>query len=197
MKRYLSALFILIFFAACRNQASVDQGLVQDSLNPEDSSISSFSNKVNADSLDLDDSAGDLDSAQMANEFQTYYLVIIAEGNNYDSLLQVTHGVAKGLNIKVDLMNRIYKPGKGIVLNEDDEDEMYRGEYYPRRSAGNFVSIEMKKAFIENESDPMKMLVISNIFEKASQADSMLKIVRIIFPSAKTVKAELFTGCMH
>jgi hypothetical protein len=191
MKRYFPALFILVFFAGCRNQASVDQGEVKDSI------VSSASNQVNADSLDLDDSGGDQDSTQIANEFQTYYLVTIAEGNNYDSLLQIAQEAGQVLNLKVDLMNRIYKSGKGIVLKEDDEDEIYRGEYYPRRSAGDFVSIEMKNAFIENENDPMRMLVISNIFEKISQADSVQKIAGIKFPFARTVKAELFTGCMH
>jgi hypothetical protein len=196
MKRYFPTLFMLIFFAACRNQTSVDQSQVQDTLSTKDS-VSTAQVSVKADSLDLDDSAGDLDSANMANEYQTFYLVTIAEGDNYDSLLEVAQSAAKSLHLKVDLMNRRYDPEKGIVVNDDDEDEMYRGAYYPRRSPGNFVSIEMKYAFIDNEKNHMRMLVISNIFENASQADSVLNIAKADFPSARAVKADLFMGCMH
>jgi hypothetical protein len=197
MKRYFPALFMLIFFAACRNQTATDQSQLQDSLATKDSADSTADVSVKADSFDLDDSAGDLDSANMVNEYQTFYLVTIAEGNNYDTLLKVAHSAAKSLHLKVDLMNRSYNPEKGIVVNDDDEDEIYRGEYYPRRSSGNFVSIEMKDAFIDNEKDHMRMLIISNIFENASQADSVLNIAKAEFPSARAVKAELFMGCMH
>jgi hypothetical protein len=197
MKRYFSCLFMLIFFAACRNQTASDQSQLKDSVGTKDSAVSAADVSVNADSFDLDDSAGDLDSTNMASEYQTFYLVTITEGNNYDSLLKVAQSAAKSLNLKVDLMNRRYDPEKGIVVNDDDEDEMYRGEYYPRRSSGNFVSIEMKDAFIENEKNHMRMLVISNIFGNASQADSVLSIAKSDFPSARAVKADLFMGCMH
>jgi hypothetical protein len=197
MKRYLAALFMLTFFVACRNQTATDQSQLQDSLGSKDSAVATADVSAKADSFDLDDSAGDLDSSNMANEYQTFYLVTIAEGNNYDSLLKVAQSAAKSLHLKVDLMNRSYHPEKGIVVNDDDEDEIYRGEYYPRRSSGNFVSIEMKDAFMDNEKDPMRMLIISNIFENASQADSVLNIAKADFPSARAVKAELFMGCMH
>jgi hypothetical protein len=103
----------------------------------------------------------------------------------------------KKLNLKYDQMNRIYKSGKGVVLKDNDEDEMYRGKYFPRRFAGNFVSIEMKNAFIEKETQPMRMLIISNIFEKTSQADGVLQIAKNKFPTVRLVETKLFTGCMH
>jgi hypothetical protein len=194
MKRYFSSLFLLLFFVGCKNENSGNQSQAKDSVRI----VSMDKSKTVSDTSMADDSEGDsLDSTETDNEFQIFYLVTIAEGNNYDSLVKIAHAAAKKLNLKYDQLNRIYKPGKGIILKEDDEDEIYRGAYFPRRLAGNFVSIEMKDAFIKSETQPMRMLVISNIFELASQADSVVKLVKNKFPSAQSVEAKLFTGCMH
>jgi hypothetical protein len=189
MKKYFSIPVLFILFTACQKPVA-DQSNLKDS--------ATVAGAAKNDNLDLNDSAGDLlDSADIQSESAIFYLITLAEGKNYDSLETFAKKAASSLNLKYDQLGRIYKPEKGIVVKDDDEDEMYRGEYYPRRFEGNFVSIEMKKAFIDKENDPMRMLVISNIFSKPSQADSMLKIARVKFPSVKSVQTILFTGCMH
>ncbi|MFL5729450.1 MAG: hypothetical protein ACJ75J_08190 [Cytophagaceae bacterium] len=196
MKRYLPGLALVFFFASCQ-KATTDQSPIKDSLKT-DTSVSAQAIRSKTDSLDLDDSEGNPDdSSATANESATFYLITLTEGYKYDSLQRFAKEAARKLHLDYDQMDRIYKPGKGIVVKDDDDDEMYRGQYYPRRFSGNFVSIEMKSSFIRTETDAMKMLVISNIFEKSSQADSALTIVKAKYPSAQKVETVLYTGCMH
>ena len=108
---------------------------------------------------------------------------------------------AKKLHSKVDMLDRLYKPGEGIVVSDTSSDEMYRGTYYPRRPFynQNFVSIEMKYWLITGtaESDTGKMIVIANMFTEKKSADSVVKILKPFFPAAKIIKADLYLGCMH
>jgi hypothetical protein len=95
-------------------------------------------------------------------------------------------------------LGRIYDSKKGIIVPMDDEDEMYRGEYYPRRMADTFVSIEMRNAFVDSTTEnDNRMLLVAGIFEEKAQADSVLTLAKANYPSAKVVTTELYMGCMH
>ena len=132
-------------------------------------------------------------------ELEPFYIVQVATGYDFDSLKNLSSTVASILGSKVDMMERIYQPNKGIIVPDNSEDEIYRGEYYPRRPFGeqNFVSIEMSYGYEENETDTLKMVVFANISELKNKADSVTAILKGIIPSTKTVKHDLFLGCMH
>ena len=134
---------------------------------------------------------------------ETFYLVQVASGYNFDSLKRIASDAAAILHSKVDMMSRIYKPNKGIVLPDKCDDDIYCGEYYPRRPFDdqNFVSIEMLYGFEENkkwtERDTLQMLVLANIFETKPQADSVVGLLKNKIPTARTIKQNLYLGCMH
>lgn len=132
-------------------------------------------------------------------ETQVYYLVVVAEGAAYESLLNTAEAVAKQLQVPVDQFGRIYEPGKGILVPYDDEDEMYQGVYYPRRFESSAVSLEMKYAFAEEAAttDSASMLVVAGMFEQPEQAKLQLNKIKGTYPKAKVVARELYVGCMH
>jgi hypothetical protein len=58
----------------------------------------------------------------------------------------------------------------------------------------------MDYGFPENEKskpDTLKMVVFANIFDNEKSADSLVQILKPKFKSAKTLKQELYLGCMH
>jgi hypothetical protein len=128
-----------------------------------------------------------------------FYLVQVADGYDYNLLKQKSYAAAEILHSKLDTLDRLYKPNKGIVCPDSCGDEVYCGEYYPRRPFGNqnFVSIEMAYAYEKNQSDTLKMIVFANIFSTKKQADSVTTILKNKIPTSVTVKSNLYLGCMH
>ncbi|WP_205510603.1 hypothetical protein [Longitalea arenae] len=145
------------------------------------------------------DSAMDAPIGAADEESGTFFLVEVARGNNYDSLKDLSTNVAAMLGTKFRMLDRVYKSGKGIIVAEDSEDEMYRGEYFPRRPFDDqhFVSIEMSNGFIDNEADTLQMVSIAGIYSLKSQADSVASLLKDKIPTVKTVKQEMYLGCMH
>jgi len=136
-------------------------------------------------------------------EIGTFYLVQVATGQNFDSLQTIATKAATLLRSKVDMMKRIYEPGKGIVLPENCDDDINNGVYYPRCPIGdqNFVSIEMKYNFDKPKKwadrDTLGMVVIANIFTTKAQSDSVVRILKNKLKTAKTLQLDLYMGCMH
>jgi hypothetical protein len=99
--------------------------------------------------------------------------------------------------IKIDTLNRSYRADKNLIaLADDDEDEMYAGDYFPRRFPGDFLSIEYLSIYDEQASEKT-MGLIAGIYEKKSQADSALQIVNRSGHKAITRKTRMFIGCLH
>lgn len=185
MKRVVS-LFLLVIIASCQKKESVGSSRMND-----------YAFK-SPDSLLIKESDSTEDPDENS-DMGTFYVVEVAEGNDFAELDQIAQGAASLLGSKTDMMNRIYRKDKGIIVPEDSDDDIYSGEYYPRRPFydQNFVSIEMAYAYKRNEKDTLKMTVLANIFENKAQSDSVVKLLLPSFKGAKTLKTELFLGCMH
>jgi hypothetical protein len=147
-------------------------------------------------------------------EFGRYYIVTVAEGTDFPALEKIAKQSAAKLNCKYDNLEREYRLGKGIVDPDSSEDEMYAGEYYPRRpfsyslvgdsaalNKPEFVSIEMKYAFngignTVSTEDP-RMVIVAGIFDSLSTANKVASILQPSFPSTRIVEDSLYFGCMH
>jgi hypothetical protein len=144
-------------------------------------------------------SMSESESVEENNDVETFYIVQVAEGKDFETLYELSKKAASVLGSKVDMQERIYVQDKGIIVPENSDDDIYSGEYYPRRPFDdqNFLSIEMAYAYKTNEKDTLKMIVLANIFENKAQSDSVVKLLLPKFKEAKTLKSELFMGCMH
>ena len=76
-------------------------------------------------------------------------------------------------------------------------------EYYPRRPFAdqNFVSIEMGYGFdalVPGEiRDTMNMFVLAEMFNNQKSADSVVRILKPKFKTARTKEQAIYLGCIH
>jgi len=191
MLRYVSVFIITIILIACRQSDQFIPAERKEAGNkpPEKITVSNVADtNITYDSVILD---------------RIYYGVKVDEGYDYKSLKTTCENAAVFLNYPVDYLERVYKPGRGIVLPDDYEDPYYNGKYVPRRpfQEQNFVSIEMKSFYREyykyEDKKHMKMMVIANIFNDKASADSLVSILKPEFKNAETYKMKIWMGCMH
>jgi hypothetical protein len=147
------------------------------------------------------DTPANNDTAEGVAESETaiYYIVEVASGYDFDSLKSISSNAATVLGARFDMLGRVYKPGKGIIVPENDDDELYRGEYYPRRPTEDekFVSIEMSFGFSEHYSDTLKMVALAGMYQLKIQADSVVSILKEKIPTTQTIRRQIYMGCMH
>ncbi|OQP62837.1 hypothetical protein A3860_26355 [Niastella vici] len=162
-------------------------------------------NKVPTDTLKVaaaSDTAIDFDKLSVSDtgsQNAPYYIVEVATGHNFDSLKSISSNAVTILSSKFSMLDRIYKSGKGIVVPDNSDDEIYRGEYYPRRPyhEGNFVSIEMSNEFDDENADKLKMVAVAGMYAEQKAADSVAALLKNKIPTTKIVKQDVYMGCMH
>ena len=105
--------------------------------------------------------------------------------------------VHQKLTIAIDTMGRYYNKSKDLIaLPDDDEDELYAGDYFPRRYPTETLSLEYLSIYKKNAQDKM-IAIISGIYENEKKADSSLKRIQKVFPKTFTLQSELYMGCLH
>lgn len=137
------------------------------------------------------------DTLSEFSETETYYVIVVDTSLNYAQLHKKMFDVQHAFKIEIDTMGRYYNPTKDlIVLPEDDEDELYAGDYFPRRFPSETLSLEYLSLY-KNNSNDKTIAVVSGIFEQEKKADSSLKKIQKVFPKTFKLKAQLFVGCLH
>lgn len=148
------------------------------------------------DIIDTAVRSGNVDSST-DNETVTFYMVIADTGTNYQVLHRKMTGLQQQLHLDIDTLGRGYsKEKQRITLPENDEDEMYAGDYFPRRGAGENLSIEQMDAYL-NSSGPKNMGLVAGIYSDQASGDRALKKVKQQEPKAFLLKAGIYMGCMH
>ncbi len=134
---------------------------------------------------------------EVPNDYAEYYVVIADTGENYLSLQQTMLALSKTTGIKIDTLDRSYRSDKNLIALPDNyDDDIYAGDYYPRRSPGTFLSIEYLNLYKEDSPEKM-MALISGIYENKSSADSALEVVNNTKMYAFIQKTKMYIGCIH
>lgn len=148
------------------------------------------------DSIKYDSVQGKSDE-EYYSEVDTFFIVIADTGGNYDVLRQQMVSIAMAKNLTIDTMGRYYDAKKDLIqLPDDDEDEVYRGDYYPRRFPSNNLSIEYLSLY-KPVSGEKTMAIVTSIFEDDHSADSAKQTLIHTYPKTFVIKAEIYTGCLH
>jgi len=131
------------------------------------------------------------------NEIEVYYVVIADTGLSYYNLRNRMFLLQQEIKNPIDTMGRGYSEAKNLIaLPDEDEDEIYRGQYFPRRFPSNTLSLEYLNSYNKAASDKTIALV-AGIYERKNSADSALGYVRKYIKEAFTLKAEIYVGCIH
>ncbi|MBE2288689.1 MAG: hypothetical protein IAE95_03990 [Chitinophagaceae bacterium] len=147
------------------------------------------------DSTVTDSSANSADYSE--SEYDTVYVVVLDTNQNYYLLQEKMYPLAASLGLVIDTMNRYYDLDKDrIVLNENDEDEMYRGVYFPRRTESATLSLEYYSLYDTSASEG-NIALVAGLFYEQPGADSLLAIVRKEVPAAFMKPARMYMGCIH
>ncbi len=129
--------------------------------------------------------------------YAIYYIAVADTGQDYYSLRALMAKLQKNLNWPIDTLGRYYNTTKNeIVIPDSSDDEMYRGEYLPRRGPDETMSLEYYN-FYTNTSTEKNIALITGIFEQKHEADSMLNVLKSLVPHAFVKKSKVFVGCMH
>jgi len=133
----------------------------------------------------------------IADETAEYYVVITDTGKNYYQLKEKMENIHQALNMTIDTMDRHYNKAKDLIaLPDDDTDEIYAGEYYPRREPSDFLSLEYM-TFYNQASFKNTIALIAGIYKNKSSADSALKVLKPVQSNAFAIKSSIYVGCMH
>lgn len=130
-------------------------------------------------------------------EYANYFVVITDTGKEYYPLRSKMLALDQGLHFGIDTMGRFYHAEKKkIALADDDEDEMYAGEYYPRRFPSGEFSLEYLNFYKDGSNNDM-IAIVGGIYENKLSADSIAYIVRKKERKVFVQEARIYIGCMH
>ncbi len=192
---FLSAVWLLV---ACNDnpaptpeQKLTDSSGMISSSTPVDSLMppaNTIENNIEADSMEAIDTNPDI---------ETYYIVVADTGTQYGLLNAKMYALAKQTTLTVDTLGRYFNASKKkIVLREDDDDELYAGEYFPRRFPSTTLSMEYMDSYIPG-SNAGTMGIIAGIFENATDGEKALQSIKTHSANARLVKADIYVGCIH
>ncbi|MVO09124.1 hypothetical protein GOQ30_08115 [Flavobacterium sp. TP390] len=190
MKTYFIFLLLLLFYACNEKKENVveTQEIVSDSILKKQDSLEELKFTVEETPTD---------TLSEFSEIETFYVVVVDTSLNYAMLHQKMFDVHHKLTIPIDTMGRYYNPTKDLItLPEDDEDELYAGDYFPRRFPSETLSLEYLSIY-KNNTNEKTIAVVSGIFEQEKKADSSLKEIQKVFPKTFKLKTEMFVGCLH
>lgn len=143
---------------------------------------------ANADTADMD---------EQLDAYADYYVVIADTGNNYYSLRDKMLDLNRTTGTVIDTMDRYYNPKKDLIQLPDHypDDDMYEGDYFPRRSPSQNLSLEYLNIY-KDGAKAKTIALVSGIYENRTSADSAYKVL----PPNQTafvIKSHMYIGCMH
>ncbi|MFM7024145.1 MAG: hypothetical protein ACKOXB_14325 [Flavobacteriales bacterium] len=149
-----------------------------------------------SDTTEVDDSTENGEEPEYS-DYANYIIVIADTGLDYYHLDHKMLQMAKDLSLKVDTMNRHYNVAKNLIaLPDNDEDEIYAGDYYPRRSPSENLSLEYLTLY-KNGGNQKMIALVCGIYENYEDADSALTALEKTEKKAFLVESRMFIGCIH
>ena len=143
------------------------------------------------------DTAASVDGTIPDAEYETLYIVIADTAQRYYSLQSAMYALSAATHIPVDTQGRHYNEQKDLIaLPDDDEDEIWAGDYYPRRDAGTSLSLEYYNRY-DSISTQKNIALVAAQYETRKSADSLLAIIHPHAPHTFIKAASIFIGCMH
>jgi len=193
MNKLLYIIPIILFLSCNKNSQDNKNSNTSDTLSHSDTQSNSMENYPSNDAQD---------------ETQILYVVIADTSLDYYYLHDKMFELSKKLNMPIDTMGRYYNTSKNmIVLPDNDEDEVYAGNYFPRRfpamdtsnlskSVPEYLSLEYLNVYKNSPNEKMISLV-SGIYEDSLRADGALGIIKSEAPLAFVIKTNMYIGCIH
>jgi hypothetical protein len=148
---------------------------------------------IQTDNPDENDETSDSAGQEMA----TYFVVIADTNLDYHLLHKEMFDLNRKFSIPIDTMGRSYNMIKDLIaLPDNDEDEIYAGDYYPRRYPSENLSLEYLD-FYQGPAGKKTIALVTGIYETEKGADSALTVLQQADKKAFRIKSKIYVGCMH
>ena len=127
----------------------------------------------------------------------TYFVVVADTSADYYLLNKKMFDLNSKLKIPIDTMGRFYNKTKNLIaLPDNDEDEIYAGDYFPRRFPSDNLSLEYLN-FYQRQAGEKTIALVTGIYETEKSADSALTVLYKTEKKVFKIKADIYVGCMH
>lgn len=129
--------------------------------------------------------------------YATYFVVVADTSLDYPTLHEKMIELNSKLKIPIDTMGRFYNKAKNLIaLPDNDEDEIYAGNYFPRRFPSYNLSLEYLD-FYQRQAREKTIALVTGIYETEKSADSALVVLGKTEKNIFKIKADIYVGCMH
>lgn len=132
-------------------------------------------------------------------EYMDAYLVISDTSKDYYIIKEKMFLLSKSLDFEIDTMGREFNVNKNLIcLPDNDEDELYAGNYFPRRYPSETLSLEYLDYYL-NEQNPLSGLIalVVLITDEKENAELKLEQIKKYSETAFILNTKLYMGCMH
>ncbi|MFC4816796.1 hypothetical protein [Flavobacterium sp. GCM10023249] len=127
----------------------------------------------------------------------TYFVVVADTSHDYSMLHKKMFDLSSKLKLSIDTMGRFYNKTKNLIaLPDNDEDEIYAGDYFPRRFPSDNLSLEYLN-FYQRQAGEKTIALVTGIYETEKSADSALTILHKTEKKVFKIKADIYVGCTH
>lgn len=176
-----------IFLAAC-SQSREKNRIVEDTIAQKEDIVKTVPVEKPVEQKVEEDTSGN---------FADYYVAVLDTNANYNPIHSKMFSASKALKIPIDTLGRYYNKKKDkIILPENDEDEIYAGEYFPRRNAEENLSLEYLNMY-KSDAKARTIALVAGIYADKDSATAALKKLKAIEPKAFVLKSKIYIGCMH
>jgi hypothetical protein len=129
-------------------------------------------------------------------EYHTFFVVIVDTSMSYTQLQTRMYALSDTCKIAVDTMERFYNANKNLIALPDNyDDDIYAGDYYPRRFPSNTLSLEYLNLY--KKTTEKMIALVAGIYQQEKSADSALASIRNLAKDAFVVKSDIYVGCLH
>jgi len=180
-------IILTVFFTVCGTTSSDKNVADVDSI--KIGTTTSLQNSVTTDNNVTEDTT-DYDNA-------TYFVVVADTSADYYLLNKKMFDLNSDLKIPINTMGRFYNKTKNLIaLPDNDEDEIYAGDYFPRRFPSDNLSLEYLN-FYQRQAGEKTIALVTGIYETEKSADSALTVLHQREKKVFKIKANIYVGCMH
>jgi hypothetical protein len=130
-------------------------------------------------------------------DFYNAFIIVVDTSHDYYELRELMFDIYHKFSMEIDTMERGYDKTKDLIcLPDDHEDEIYAGDYFPRRFPSEGLSLEYIIIYTNN-STHRNIGLLAGVFESEDEALRLLNKIKINYKKTFIINTDLYMGCMH
>ncbi len=132
-------------------------------------------------------------------QYMNAYIIVVDTNQDYFQLRDEMFALREKFYIEIDTMGRTYDDAKNLIcLPDDNEDDLYAGNYFVRRFPSKALSLEYLKYYVSKlPTEDNTIALVALITDKKQEAEEYLSSIIPLAKNSRIVEAKLYMGCMH